>query len=85
MNKHIHPSNPFMTSGLLVSRKRNLKLYKISKSKPNPENIKKYQTYRSIYNKTCRKSKQMYFVKKNYNSKGNSKKIWDTLGEAMNN
>ena len=27
----------------------------------------------------------MYFVKKIYNSKGNSKKSWDTLGEAMNN
>jgi len=27
----------------------------------------------------------MYFEKKNYNSKGNFKKIWDTLGEAMNN
>jgi len=85
LNKNIHPINPFMTPGLLVSRKRNLKLYKISKSKPTPENIKKYQIYRSTYNKTCRKSKQMYFEKKIYNSKGNSKKIWDTLGEAMNN
>jgi len=29
LNKNIHPINPFMTSGLLVSRKRNHKLYKI--------------------------------------------------------
>ena len=84
-NKNIHPLNPYMTPGLMVSRRRKLKLYRLSKSKPTPENIRKFQIYRNIYNKTCRKSKQMYFEKKIYDSKGNSKKIWDTLGEAMNN
>lgn len=83
-NKKSHPINPFMTPGLLISRNNKLRLYKLTKSSPTPENTKKFNEYRNLYNKVLRKGKQLYFQRKIQESGNNSKKLWTVINEATN-
>jgi exonuclease III len=49
-NRNIQKLNPFMTTGLLISRTTKNKLYIKSISHPTDSNISLYKTYRNIYN-----------------------------------
>ena len=62
-NKNLHPKQPFLTKGLLISRKNKLELHKLSLQSPTDSNITKYKQYRNIYATILRKSKQMYYEK----------------------
>ena len=62
-NKNLHPKQPFLTKGLLISRKNKLELHKLSIVSPSDINLKKYKRYRNIYASLLRKSKQMYYEK----------------------
>ena len=62
-NKNLHPKQPFLTKGLLISRKNKLELHKLLLQSPTDFNITKYKQYRNIYATILRKSKQMYYEK----------------------
>jgi hypothetical protein len=68
-NKNIHKASPFMTAGLLVSRKTKNDLYTVQLTNNSPENIAKYKAYKQNYFKIVRAAK------KNFISKTNCKKI----------
>jgi hypothetical protein len=82
-NKNIHKKQPFMTQGLLVSRNTKNKLHKLSISNPDVTSIQKYKTYKTLYFKTVRGAKKLYFTHKLDENAGNPKKTWETLNEIL--
>jgi len=82
-NKNIHKKQPFMTQGLLVSRNTKNKLHKLSITNPNADSIQRYKTYKTLYFKTVRGAKKLYFTNKLDANAGNPKKTWETLNEIL--
>ena len=60
-NKNIHPKQPFMTMGLLISRSNKEKLHKNYLCNTNTETKANYTKYRNIYASLIRLSKKMYY------------------------
>ena len=83
-NKNFHKIQPFMTAGLLTSRRNKLKLHLIQIKAPTLENKLAYKRYRNIYNILVRQSKLSYFSEKIVSSKDDPKLLWKTLNEALN-
>jgi hypothetical protein len=82
-NKNIHKRSPFMTAGLLVSRKTKNLLFKLQLENNSEENIQKYKNFKQIYARTLRAAKKLYFKKKLQDNIKNPKKTWDTLNEVL--
>ena len=61
-NRNIHKIEPWMTSGLLTSRRRKNQLCSISLKKPTATNICIYKQYRNLYNKIVRNAKKSIFT-----------------------
>jgi len=72
-----------MTNGLLISRKTKNLLHKNAVSEPNVENIQKYKRYKTLYFRTLRGAKKLYFTNKLKDNAKNPKKIWQTLNEIL--
>ena len=83
-NKNYHAINPFMTKGLLISRKTKLKLARRAKLNASVEVTNQYRMYRNTYNKVLNKSRKLYYDGKVKHSKGDPKKLWEVLKEATN-
>jgi hypothetical protein len=81
-NRNIQKLNPFMTTGLLISRTTKNKLYIKSISHPTDSNISLYKTYRNIYNTLIRKSRQIYYSNNLHFAKKDPKKTWEILKEV---
>jgi len=62
-NKNFHAIEPWMSKGLLISRKRKLELASISPRIPSGENKNIFKTFRNLFNRTLRAAKKLYFVK----------------------
>lgn len=73
-NKNRMPCNSFMTRGLLISRRTNMKLAKLAKLKPTEINKIRYTKYRNIYNSLIRKSKRKDIEDELQRAGSNSKK-----------
>lgn len=84
-NKNYNPLNPFMSKGLLISRRKKIMLSRKIKLEKSEMLLAYYRTYRNIFNKLIKASKKSYFYKKIEKSNGNSKIIWNTINEALNN
>lgn len=84
LNKNHIPLNPFMSHGLLKSRKTKLKLARRLKSNPSNANKAYFRRYRNVYITTVKKAKKLYYRHKITSARKNSKKIWDTLKQALN-
>jgi signal recognition particle subunit SEC65 len=82
-NRNIHKASPFMTAGLLISRKTKNDLFKIQLSNPDLVNVTKYRTYKQNYFKIVRAAKKLYFKAKLEANTKNPKKTWETLNEAL--
>jgi len=82
-NKNFHKKQLFMTQGLLVSRNTKNRLHKLSISNPEPATIQCYKTYKTLYLKTVRAAKKLYFTSKLDANAGNPKKTWETLNEIL--
>jgi hypothetical protein len=82
-NKNFHKKQPFMTQGLLVSRNTKNKLHKLSISNPEAATIERYKTYKTLYLRTVRGAKKLYFTSKLDANAGNPKKTWETLNEIL--
>jgi hypothetical protein len=82
-NKNFHKKQLFMTQGLLVSRNTKNRLHKLSISNPEAATIERYKTYKTLYLKTVRAAKKLYFTSKLDANAGNPKKTWETLNEIL--
>ncbi len=81
INKNIHPIMPWMTRGLLNSRRRKLHIYKEGiKSK----DLTHYKTYRCVYNKTIKAAKLNLLEQKINEKSGNSRDIWQLTNNFIN-
>lgn len=81
-NKNIHAIEPWITSGILTSRRNKMSLCKLSIATPSPENIKHYKDYRNLYNKVVRASRKQYYEKILKKNQTNLKNTWNILKHA---
>ena len=70
---------PWLTKGLLTSRKTKNKLYKKYLRKPNEINERKYKRYRNKFNKLKRAAKKLHYEHKFDEYKGNLKLTWKLI------
>ncbi len=64
LTKIFTKNKKFMTQGLLISRNTKNNLNKKAKADPNPGNIERYKTYKTLYFRTLRGAKKLYFTNK---------------------
>ena len=67
-NRNFSKIEPWMTTGLLISRRKKIVLTKDHYCSPSPNSISTLKLFRNLYNKTIRAAKKMYFeseLKKN--------------------
>ena len=76
-------NSPWMTTGLLESRKNKQKLFSKKMRKPCPENIQRFKDYNNLYTRLIRKAKHQYFNDKFLQFTNNSKKTWQTINEVL--
>jgi hypothetical protein len=84
LNKTNCPVNPWMTKGLLISRKRKIFLCTQSLKKPNLDSHNVYKSYRNMYNKIVKLSKKMYYEAQLSENQSNTKITWQILRRALN-
>jgi len=82
-NRNIHKMSPFMTAGLLVSRITKNKLFKAKLLDNSAANLQKYKDFKTVYSKTLRAAKKLYYQQKFEANVKNPKKTWETLNEVM--
>jgi hypothetical protein len=82
-NKNVHKLQGFMTHGLLTSRNSKIALHKASIANPTAENVNKFKTFRTIYQRVLRAAKKLYFTSKLRENANNPKKTWETLNEIL--
>ena len=81
-NKRDIPLHPWMTKGLLVSRKRKEKLLKEKLKLKTEESKLKFYEYKRLYEKIIMNAKMTFYKREFESASGNSKKTWDILKEA---
>ena len=84
-NIHVCPLNPWMTRGLLKSRKHKEKLGVLRIRKPTGINIDKFKKYNSLYNKLLRLARKKHYENKFKEYYKDIKRTWDTIREALGN
>lgn len=82
INSNNFPRCPFMTIGLLTSRKKKHELFRRFKRKPTLSNKRRFVEYRNLYNKTLRAGKKRYFEDLLEKNKRSPRKFWNTLKTA---
>ena len=82
-NKIACPLNPWMTPGLLRSRKHKEKLGAKKIKNPTQNNITEYKTFNKLYNKIIRIAKIKYYEKKFKDTARDIKRTWDTVREVI--
>ncbi len=79
INKRYHKIEPWMSSGILTSRKTKMSLNLTAIKKPTESNLTKFKKYRNIYNTVIRNAKQHYYNRKLNDYKDNLHKTWQLL------
>jgi hypothetical protein len=83
-NKRVMPIQKYMTPDLLRSRLEKLKLFRKSKSRSSThEDVERYKSYLSAYNKSRNKAKKVYFRKRVRDVKGDPRGLWNILKETI--
>ena len=83
-NKNIHKRCKFMTKGLLVSRKRKIKLQYLAKNSRDPILELQYRNYKNLYNKLINKAKKLSYNYSVLAAGSDTKKIWGILKDSIN-
>jgi hypothetical protein len=83
-NKNFFAINPWMTKGLLISRRTKNKLCTASVKNPTPANISHFRNYKKIYSALIKTSKKLYFQRSLAKFQSDAKKTWQILRKAMN-
>ena len=82
-SKHKTPIEPWVTPGMLVSRKRKNKLEAKKIKNPSPENISKFIEYKRMYKSILRKAKNKYYLDKFNEYSKNIKETWNVLRKVL--
>ena len=77
------PINPWMTPGLLKSRKTKQHLYSRKSLHPTAHNINAFNNYVKLYKSLCRSAKTKHYVTKINNYKTDANKTWQTIREVL--
>ena len=77
------PINPWMTSGLLLSRKNKQHLYSRKTLSPTEHNIYRFNSFLKIYKQLCRSAKTNFYANKIKKFKNDSRKSWETIREVL--
>ena len=83
-NKNFHKLNSFMSTGLLTSRRKKLKLYKLYLSDKTGLNFSNYKSYRNLFNKLIKASKKLYYENELQKNQKDPKAMWKILNESIN-
>ena len=83
ISKRVCPLNPWMTPGLLRSRRQKEKLAVKKMRRPLQANIEKFRVFNSLYNKIKRAAVKLYYERKFKEFSKNVKGTWDTVREAL--
>ena len=83
-NKNFHRVEPWITNGLLVSRRQKLLLEKQKFINPSPKSTSEFKLFRNLYNKVLRAAKKLYFEQQLHINQSNAKQTWNLIKLAMN-
>ena len=81
-SRNLHKINPFMTKGLLISRKTKNLLHKTAVTERSEAATSRFKQYRNIYSSLIRQSKKLYYHSHIAKNRKNPKKIWQLLKEV---
>ncbi len=79
LKKRYHKVEPWMTTGILTSRKTKQSLNLAFIKKPTISSKEKFTNFRNTYNSVIRSAKKLYYNSKLAEYKDNLQKTWDTL------
>ena len=82
--KSLNPHEPWMTRGILISRKRKNELCNLSLKNPSPISITQFKNFRNLYNTVIRNAKKLYFKRQLEENQKNLRKTWQILFSAIN-
>ena len=82
-NKASNPLNPWMSTGLLKSRKTKEKLFLTKCKNPTYTNTENFQLFNNIYKNLCRKAKIKHWFDKFQTAGNNMKARWESIREAI--
>ena len=83
VHKFNSPLNPWMTTGLLTSRKRKEKLASKKLRNPTILAMNNFKSYNKINNSLKRNAKQNYYDSKFTEFSTNMRKTWETIREVI--
>ena len=78
-NKSLNPREPWMSNGILISRKRKNQLSNTCIKTPTPFNRTEFKKYRNLYKSVIRNAKKLYFEKQLLANQKNLRKTWQIL------
>ena len=82
-NRKFHKINPWMSSGILISRQKKINLCSLSIKNPTHSNIDAFKKYRNVFNSVVRASKKLYFETQLKNNSSNLKRTWQIINSAI--
>jgi hypothetical protein len=82
-NRNFYKIEPWMTTGILNSRRTKLMLEKNHFKNPSAISLESYRKFRNLYNKVVKLSKKSYFENELKASQSNAKKSWDLIKKAL--
>ena len=82
-NKKFNPLQPWMSTGILTSRKAKEKLFNKKLKDPTYTNIESFRDYNNSYKKICRASKHKYFRERFEGATKNIRETWVIVKEVM--
>ena len=62
-NRNFHKIEPWITNGLLTSRRQKINLEKNHFANPSIISLEAFKKFRNLYNKVLRAAKKLYFEK----------------------
>ena len=77
--------NPWMSKGLLISRRQKITLCTQSLKNPHENSVKLYKDYSNLYAKLVREAKKNYFHSELIRYQSNARKTWEIIRKAINN
>ena len=83
LNKSKTPIEPWMSRGILTSRKRKISLLKNSLKNPSAENVAEFKNFRNIYNQVIKNAKKQFIQKQLLLNQKNLRKTWQILFSAI--
>ena len=83
LSKKYKPMNPWMSPGLLISRKSKGKLLAKKTRNPCLRNKDNFKQFNTIYTKLLRLAKQKYYDDKFKEYKSDSKRTWQTINSIL--